>query len=376
MLEPHNRRRRAATLLDRYGQQLGYLTERQHLEVARQATQDVLEHRVKEKTAELERANADLQTEVSVRKHAEEALRQSERRLQERVTQLEQAERSLRTQSEEMVQIAGQLRVARDEAETANRAKSEFLASMSHELRTPLNAIIGFSEMMKIETLGPVGNPQYRGYASDIYQAGSHLLALINDILDLSKVESGADELHEDAISVPDLVESVMGLVRHRAHNGEVELKLEVRDDLPVLMADERKLKQILVNLVSNAVKFTEAEGTVTLKAWCRPESGFVFQVVDTGIGMAPQDIPKALSQFGQIDSDLNRKYEGTGLGLPLAKSLVELHGGYLDLQSAVGTGTTVTVRLPPNRIVQPKPAARPDSRTERAPEGASSAAS
>jgi two-component system cell cycle sensor histidine kinase PleC len=375
MLEPYNRRRRAPTLLERYGQQLGQLTERQHLEAARQVAQDILERRVKEKTAELEKANADLQTEISVRKGAEEALRVSERQLQERVRQLEDAEHVLRAQGEEMAQIAGQLRVARDEAISADRSKSEFLAAMSHELRTPLNAIIGFSEMMKIESLGPVGSPKYRGYASDIYQAGSHLLALINDILDLSKVESGADELHEDTIFVPDLVESVAQLVRHRALNGQVRLELEVRDDLPVLVADERKLKQILVNLMSNAVKFTEADGTVTLKAWCRPESGFVFQVIDTGIGMAPEDIPKALSQFGQIDSDLNRKYEGTGLGLPLAKSLIELHGGYLDLQSAVGKGTTVTVRIPASRIEQKKPKKRPEDQAESAKDGPSSVA-
>jgi signal transduction histidine kinase len=143
-----------------------------------------------------------------------------------------------------------------------------------------------------------------------------------------------------------------------------------------VLVADERKLKQILVNLMSNAVKFTEADGTVTLKAWCRPESGFVFQVIDTGIGMAPEDIPKALSQFGQIDSDLNRKYEGTGLGLPLAKSLIELHGGYLDLQSAVGKGTTVTVRFPASRIEQKKPKKRPEDQAESAKDGPSSVAS
>ena len=376
MLEPYNRRRRAPTLLERYGQQLGQLTERQHLEAARQVAQDILERRVKEKTAELEKANADLQTEISVRKGAEEALRVSERQLQERVRQLEEAEHVLRAQGEEMAQIAGQLRVARDEAISADRSKSEFLAAMSHELRTPLNAIIGFSEMMTIESLGPVGSPKYRGYASDIYQAGSHLLALINDILDLSKVESGADELHEDTIFVPDLVESVAQLVRHRALNGQVRLELEVRDDLPVLVADERKLKQILVNLMSNAVKFTEADGTVTLKAWCRPESGFVFQVIDTGIGMAPEDIPKALSQFGQIDSDLNRKYEGTGLGLPLAKSLIELHGGYLDLQSAVGKGTTVTVRIPASRIEQKKPKKRPEDQAESAKDGPSSVAS
>jgi len=376
MLEPYNRRRRAPTLLERYGQQLGHLTERQHLDAARQVAQDILERRVREKTAELEKANADLQTEISVRKGAEEALRVSERQLQERVRQLEDAEHVLRAQGEEMSQIAGQLRVARDEAIAEDRSKSEFLAAMSHELRTPLNAIIGFSEMMKIESLGPVGSPKYRGYASDIYQAGSHLLALINDILDLSKVESGADELHEDTIFVPDLVESVAQLVRHRALNGQVQLRLEVRDDLPALVADERKLKQILVNLMSNAVKFTEADGTVTLKAWCRPESGFVFQVIDTGIGMAPEDIPKALSQFGQIDSDLNRKYEGTGLGLPLAKSLIELHGGYLDLQSAVGKGTTVTVRFPASRIEQEKPKKRPEDQADSAKDGPSSVAS
>lgn len=327
--------------------------DRRHVEAAREVAQDILERRVREKTAELERANADLKTEVSVRKRAEAALRESERSLQERVAELERAQSILRSQGDEMNQIAEQLRMARDEAVAADRSKSEFLAAMSHELRTPLNAIIGFSEMMKIETLGPVGSSQYRGYASDIHEAGNHLLALINDILDLSKVESGTDQLHEDSIEIAELVQSVMGLVRHRAQKGSVQLELEVRDELPLLLADERKLKQILVNLVSNAVKFTEPNGRVTLKAWCRPDSGFVFQVIDTGIGMAPQDIPKALSQFGQIDSDLNRRYEGTGLGLPLAKSLIELHGGYLDLQSELGAGTTVTVRLPANRILR-----------------------
>jgi two-component system cell cycle sensor histidine kinase PleC len=376
MLDPRLRRRREETLLDRYGRQLGYLMERRHVEAARQAAHDMLECRVREKTAELERTNANLQSEVSVRQRTEDALRTSERSLQERVAELERAQSILRRQGEEMARIAAELRMARDDAVSADRSKSEFLAAMSHELRTPLNAIIGFSEMMKIETLGPVGSPQYRGYANDIYQAGSHLLALINDILDLSKVESGADELHEETVSVPDLVASVQGLVRQRASGCGVQLVLDVRDDLPLLMADERKLKQILVNLLSNAVKFTEADGQVTLKAWCRPDSGFVFQVIDTGIGMAAEDIPKALAQFGQIDSDLNRKYDGTGLGLPLAKSLIELHGGYLDLQSEVGAGTTVTVRLPAYRIAREAQATPTLGAAERPIDEPSSAAS
>ncbi len=338
MLDRHNRRRRRA-------------------EVARQVVHDTPEQRVQEKTIALEKTIAALQKEILERKRMEDALRESERSLQERVIELEQAQKILQTQSAEMAQIAAELGIARDEAEAANRTKSEFLAAMSHELRTPLNAIIGFSEMIKIETLGPVGNPQYRGYASDIYSAGKHLLALINDILDLSKVESGSDELHEDSIAVPEFVQSVIGLVRQRAENGSVKLDTDICDDLPLLLADERKLKQILVNLLSNAVKFTDSGGQVTLKAWCRSDSGFVFQIVDTGIGMTPEDIPKALSQFGQIGRDLNRKYEGTGLGLPLSKNLVELHGGYLDLQSDLGTGTTVTVRFPASRIVASPPA-------------------
>jgi signal transduction histidine kinase len=241
---------------------------------------------------------------------------------------------------------------ARARAETANHTKSEFLATMSHELRTPLNSIIGFSEIIQNETFGPVGSAQYRGYASDIYNSGQHLLGLINDILDLSKVESGTEELHEEDISIRDLTHSALRLVRQRAEKSGIELELDLGDDLPLLRADERKLKQILVNLLTNAVKFTDAGGKVTLVIWCRMDSGFVFQVIDTGVGLAPEDIPKALSQFGQVDRNRNRTQEGTGLGLPLSKSLAELHGGSLDLQSRPGFGTTVTLRLPAVRIV------------------------
>jgi signal transduction histidine kinase len=187
----------------------------------------------------------------------------------------------------------------------------------------------------------------------DIHDSGQHLLELINDILDLSKIESGTDELREEDIEIHELVGSVMALVKGRAQTGGVELETGLEDGLPMLRVDKRKLKQILANLLTNAVKFTSTGGKVTLRVWCCAKDGHVFQVVDTGIGIALEDIPKALAPFQQIDSALNRKYEGTGLGLPLTKCLVELHGGSLDLQSQVGVGTTVTARFPAQRIIR-----------------------
>ena len=175
---------------------------------------------------------------------------------------------------------------ARDQAEAADHAKSEFLAAMSHELRTPLNAVIGFSEVIMSEAFGPVGSAKYRDYAKDINESGQHLLSLINDILDLSKVESGEGELHEDDIEILDVTQSVLVLVKGRAHKGGVVLETDLAEELPMLRADERKLKQILVNLLSNAIKFTEAGGKVGLRAWCQQDSGHVFQIADTGIGI------------------------------------------------------------------------------------------
>ncbi len=291
-------------------------------------------------------------TDITERKRAEDSLLASEHALQQRVADLEAARRKLEIQSDSLTRLAEDLLIARDEAKAADRAKSEFLAAMSHELRTPLNAVLGFSEVIKDETFGPVGSVQYRDYAEDIHNSGKHLLGLINDILDLSKIESGTDELHEDSIEVPEIIHSSLKLVGQRAEQDGIKLELEIQDPLPALRADERKLKQILVNLLSNAIKFSDTGGEVALWAWCRMGSGHVFQIIDTGIGIAPDDIPKALSRFGQVDADLNRQYEGTGLGLPLTKALVELHGGTLDLQSQVGIGTTVTVRFPAERIV------------------------
>jgi PAS domain S-box-containing protein len=244
---------------------------------------------------------------------------------------------------------------AKEEAELASRSKSEFLANMSHELRTPLNAIIGFSQIINEEAQGENGNATYREYAGHIHSSGQHLLALITDILDISKIDSGKVALHQERLDIAATVESCVIMVRERAEAGGLILDVDMPTEaMPALYADARQIKQVLINLLSNAVKFTDAGGTVTVKAWYNSD-GFVFQVTDTGIGLEAGDIPKALGRFQQIDSDLNRKYEGTGLGLPLAKAMVEQHGGVLDVQSKFGVGTTVTVRLPAERALPPQ---------------------
>lgn len=286
------------------------------------------------------------------RLQSEKALRESREELSYKVQDLETTHRKLEEQSVDVLNMSVDLQKARDVAEESNRVKSEFLASMSHELRTPLNAIIGFSEIIKNELFGPIGEERYQIYVKDIFESGTYLLSLINDILDLSKAESGKDELFEDEFDVFEISESALNLIRQRAMNNNISIVNEVPDDLPLLFADQRKVKQILVNLMTNSVKFTESGGSATLKAWHNDESGFVFQVVDTGIGMDPEDIPKALSAFRQIDGDVNRQYEGTGLGLALSKKLTELHGGSFDVQSERGIGTTVSVRFPAHRIV------------------------
>jgi signal transduction histidine kinase len=246
--------------------------------------------------------------------------------------------------------LEAELVKAKEAAEVANRAKSAFLANMSHELRTPLNAILGFSEIIKSSHFGPVSE-RYPVYAGDIFTSGKYLLALINDILNLSKLEAGQMALDETELDVQAIIDASAKFVETQARKAGVYLTVNVAGELPWVWADERRLQQVLINLLSNAVKFTPRGGRICISAGVS-DNGLAIAVSDTGIGMSPADIPKALAPFGQIESAVSRKHEGTGLGLPLAKQLAELHGGSFAIESAVGAGTTVTILLPPERMI------------------------
>jgi len=244
------------------------------------------------------------------------------------------------------------LHAAKDQAETANRSKSEFLANMSHELRTPLNAIIGFSEVIRDAMMGPL-DIRYKDYANDIHTSGRHLLNLINDVLDLSKIEAGRLELYEETVDLGKLVVSCNRVIRERASEAKLELALHLPSDALLIRGDERRLKQVVLNLLSNAVKFTPPEGRIAVSAAFLPTSETVISVADTGIGMTAQEVEIAMEPFRQIDGALNRKYQGTGLGLPLVQRLVRLHGGTMEVKSQPGAGTTVTITLPADRRIR-----------------------
>jgi signal transduction histidine kinase len=243
-----------------------------------------------------------------------------------------------------------ELRLAKEAAEAASRAKSEFLANMSHELRTPLNAVIGFSELMATQAFGPL-SAQYCDYARDINASGTHLLAIINDILDLSKAEAGKLELIEDSVDVSRALEATLRILKPRAAMAGIALVTEIPAELPPFYGDERKFRQIFINLLSNAVKFTPAGGRIELRTWVTSEGRLEIAVADNGIGIARDDIPKALEPFRQIDNRLSRKYEGTGLGLPLTAAMVRLHQGELRIESEPGNGTTIVISFPPARV-------------------------
>ncbi len=254
------------------------------------------------------------------------------------------AELIIAKQHETNLELAAQAASAQAE----NRDKSQFLANVSHELRTPLNAIIGFSEFIKSERSGPIGNEKYGEYIRDIHGSGVHLLSLINDILDYSKAEADKLELEISEVDATKSVRNCMRLVSPRAEGAQVTLGEEIPREHFILKTDAKKLKQVMLNLLSNAVKFTPSGGSVTVTMWQNVvDGGLSIEVRDTGIGIAPKDISRAMAPFGQVDNALSRKYEGTGLGLPLTRKFVEIMGGTFSIASEVGKGTTITITLP-----------------------------
>jgi signal transduction histidine kinase len=264
-----------------------------------------------------------------------------------------QRETELAAEQAKLESTNRQLEESKKRVEEASTAKSLFLANMSHELRTPLNAIIGFSEIIKDQVMGPAATKHYIEYAGDIFYSGQHLLALIANVLDISKIEAGKMVLDEELIEIDDLVRTSVALLERYGKQNRIALDANLPKEAPSIRGDKPKLRQVLIDLLSNAMKFSLEEGRVSLRFEFPASGELVMVVADEGIGMSPDEITIALEPFAQVDNTLVKRFEGTGIGLPLAKRLVDLHGGKLCIESVKHAGTTVRVYLPANRVVR-----------------------